>query len=413
MKIYRVGGCIRDRLLNLPVTDIDWVVTGTTTEQMQNAGYKPVGKDFPVFLHPKTKQEYALARSERKTGPGYRGFEFDTDPTITIEQDLSRRDLTINAIAEDENNNLIDPYGGQNDLQKRILRHVSNAFSEDPVRVLRVARFAARFHHLGFRLAPETTQIMREIGLSGELDSLVPERVWSEMSRALGEANPSIFFETLRECDVLAILFPEINGLYGVPQTAKYHPEIDTGIHVMMALEKSAEMNLDTESRFAVLMHDLGKATTSVELLPSHHGHEQRGVALVKSFCKHWKVPKAHTELALITTEYHTHVHRAFELKPATLLKFFAKTDVFRKPDRFKKMILACLSDVRGRTNFENDPYPQADFVNQIAEKLCSADIREVTTQGLQGKELGAAIHQLRLDIIKAEKQTLTQSPRM
>lgn len=410
MKTYRVGGCVRDRLLNLPFTDIDWVVTGATTEQMKSAGYKPVGKDFPVFLHPQTKQEYALARSERKTGPGYRGFEFDTDPTITIEQDLSRRDLTINAIAEDEHQNLIDPYDGQKDLDNRILRHVSSAFTEDPVRVLRTARFAARFHHLGFRLAPETSQLIREMGQSGELGSLVAERVWSEMSRALDEINPSIFFQTLRECDVLAILFPEIDNLYGVPQTAKYHPEIDTGIHVMMALEKSAEMKLDIESRFAVLMHDLGKATTPIDLLPSHHGHEQRGVKLVKSFCKRWKVPKAHTDLALITTEFHTHVHRALELKPTTLLKFFAKTDVFRKPERFKKMIQACLADVRGRTNFENAPYPQADFLNHLADKLCNADISQISNMGLQGKAFGAAIHELRLDIIKAAKQSLSQT---
>ena len=268
MKIYKVGGCVRDHLLGLPIVDIDWVVTGTTVDNMRSAGYQTVGKDFPVFLHPKTKQEYALARSERKTAPGYHGFDFNTDPTITIEQDLLRRDLTINAIAEDEDGNLIDPYGGQADIEKRILRHVSDAFVEDPVRVLRVARFAARFNHLGFKLAPETIQLIREIGTSGELGTLVAERVWSEMSRALGESNPSIFFETLRECDVLASLFPEIDNLYGVPQTAKYHPEIDTGIHVMMALEKSAELNFDNETRFAVLMHDLGKATTPTDILP-------------------------------------------------------------------------------------------------------------------------------------------------
>lgn len=410
MKTYRVGGYVRDRLLDLPVTDIDWVVTGATVEQMQHAGYQSVGKDFPVFLHPKTKQEYALARNERKTGPGYHGFEFDTDPTITIEQDLSRRDLTINAIAEDKNGNLIDPYGGQADLEKRILRHVSYAFVEDPVRVLRVARFAARFHHLGFRLAPETIQLIRKMGESGELGSLVAERVWTEMSRALGEANPSTFFETLRECDVLSDLFPEIDGLYGVPQTAKHHPEIDTGIHVMMALEKSAELNFDIETRFAVLMHDLGKAITPANILPSHHGHEQTGIKLVKSFCKRWKVPKAHTELALITTEYHTHIHRAFELKPSTLLKLFAKTDVFRKPERFKKMVQACLSDARGRTNFEDTAYPQATFVNQLADKLCNADTSKITSSELQGKALGEAIHNLRLEIIKKEKQVLTQA---
>ena len=410
MKIYRVGGCIRDALLKLPVTDIDWVVTGASIEQMRKAGYKPVGRDFPVFLHPATKQEYALARNERKTGSGYHGFEFDTDPAITIEQDLLRRDLTINAMAQDEDGNLIDPYGGQHDLQKRVLRHVSPAFTEDPVRVLRVARFAARFHHLGFRLAPETAQLIREMGQSGELESLVAERVWSEMSRALGETNPSIFFETLRECGVLALLFPEIDGLYGVPQTAKYHPEIDTGVHVMMALEKSAELNLDIESRFAVLMHDLGKAVTPAHILPSHRGHEQSGLKLVKSFCKRWKAPKSYAELALITTEYHTHVHRAFQLKPATLLKFFAKTDVFRKPERFRKMMLACLSDVRGRTHFEDAPYPQADFLNELADKVRNADISQLTTKGLQGKELGVAIDDLRLNIIKADKRVLSQS---
>jgi tRNA nucleotidyltransferase (CCA-adding enzyme) len=409
VKIYKVGGCVRDHLLGLPIVDIDWVVTGTTVDNMRSAGYQTVGKDFPVFLHPKTKQEYALARSERKTAPGYHGFDFNTDPTITIEQDLLRRDLTINAIAEDEDGNLIDPYGGQADIEKRILRHVSDAFVEDPVRVLRVARFAARFNHLGFKLAPETIQLIREIGTSGELGTLVAERVWSEMSRALGESNPSIFFKTLRECDVLASLFPEIDNLYGVPQTAKYHPEIDTGIHVMMALEKSAKLNFDNETRFAVLMHDLGKATTPTDILPSHHGHEQRGVKLVTSFCKRWKVPKAHTELALITTEYHTHIHRAFDLKPTTLLKLFTKTDVFRKPERFKKMLQACLSDVRGRTDFENNPYPQATFINQLADKLCHADISQIIQSNLDGKALGEAIQNLRLDLIKSEKQVLTQ----
>jgi tRNA nucleotidyltransferase (CCA-adding enzyme) len=274
---------------------------------------------------------------------------------------------------------------------------------------LRAARFAARFHHLGFKLAPETIQLIRKMGQSGELSTLVAERVWTEMSRALGEGNPSVFFETLRECDVLATLFPELDDLFGVPQTAKYHPEIDTGIHVMMALEKSAQLNFDIETRFAVLMHDLGKAITPADILPSHHGHEQRGVKLVKSFCKRWKVPKAHTELALITTEYHTHVHRALELKPATLLKLFAKTDVFRKPERFKKMVQACLSDARGRTNFENNPYPQAAFVNELADKLCHADISIVTQSELQGKALGEAINKLRLDLIKSEKQTLMQ----
>ena len=407
MKTYRVGGCVRDRLLDLPITDIDWVITGATVEQMKTAGYQSVGKDFPVFLHPKTKQEYALARNERKIGPGYHGFEFNTDPTITIEQDLSRRDLTINAIAEDKHGNLIDPYDGQTDLKNHILRHVSGAFSEDPVRVLRIARFAARFHHLGFKLAPETIQLIRQMGKSGELGTLVAERVWSEMSRALGEQNPSIFFETLRLCNVLNILFPEINTLYGDPQTAKYHPNVDNGVHVMMALENSAKLNFDIETRFAVLMQDLGRVTTPMNSLPSHHGHEQHGVKLVKSFCKQWKVPRAHTDLALITNEYHTYVHRAFELKPATLLKLFTKTDVFRKPERFKKMVQACLSDVRGQTHFESNPYPQADFINQLADKLCNADISKVTQSELEGKALGEAIDDLRLDLIKSEQLAL------
>jgi len=407
MKIYRVGGCVRDRLLNLPVSDLDWVVTGATAEAMLDLGYKPVGKDFPVFLHPETKQEYALARSERKTAPGYHGFEFDTDPSISIEQDLLRRDLTINAMAENEQGEIIDPYGGQSDLNARILRHVSEAFREDPVRVLRVARFAARYHNLGFTLAPETVELINQIGESGELDSLVAERVWYEMSRALDEPHPEVFFQTLRDCRVLGRLFAEIDALFGVPQTTKYHPEVDTGVHLMMALQKSAELELDNETRFAVLMHDLGKASTPQHILPSHHGHEAAGVKLVKLFCRRWRVPKAHTELALITTEYHTHLHRALELKDSTLLKLFTRTDIFRKPQRFRKMIQACLADIRGRKNFESVDYPQAEFLDQLGRKLCDADLSEIMQRGLQGKELGDAIHNFRLSLIKQYRQEL------
>ncbi|MCZ6578749.1 MAG: multifunctional CCA addition/repair protein [Gammaproteobacteria bacterium] len=407
MNIYRVGGCVRDRLLGLPIVDIDWVVTGATADSMLALGYKSIGKDFPVFLHPETKQAYALARSERKTGPGYCGFEFNTDPNISIEQDLLRRDLTINAIAENEQGELIDPYGGQQDLEARILRHVSSAFNEDPVRVLRVARFAARYHHLGFSLAPETADLIRQIGASGELGSLVAERVWSEMSRALNEPNPEVFFQTLRDCDVLGVLFPDIDALFGVPQTAKYHPEVDTGVHVMMALQKSAELKFDNETRFAVLMHDLGKATTAKHLLPSHQGHEQQGIKLVKAFCARWRVPKAHTELALITTEYHLYVHRALELKPATLLKLFTSTDVFRKPQRFIRMTQACLADLRGRLNFENAAYPQADFLVDLGSKLRQADLSSIKQGGLQGSELGEAIREFRLAMIKQYKQAL------
>ena len=401
MKKYRVGGCVRDRLLGLAVNDIDWVVTGATTDDMLAAGYKPVGRDFPVFLHPDSKQEYALARSERKTGPGYRGFEVSFDPATTIEQDLLRRDLTINAMAETEDGELIDPYGGQRDLEARQLRHVSEAFVEDPVRVLRVARFAARFAALGFRVADETCALIRQIGDSGELETLVAERVWQELSRALDERDPASFFETLRDCGVLHRLFPEIDALFGVPQTAKYHPEVDTGVHLMMALRKSAELAQDSETRFAVLMHDLGKGSTPDDVLPSHHGHELRGVKLVRAFCERWRVPREHRELALLTTEYHTHVHRAFELKATTILKLMQAADVFRKPQRFERMLAACLADLRGRLQFENADYPQADYLAELAGRLRALDHAALIGSGLEGRALGDAISRERLALIK------------
>ena len=408
MKIYRVGGCVRDRLLGLAVNDIDWVVTGASAEQMLALGYKSIGKDFPVFLHPENKQEYALARSERKTGPGYKGFEISADPATTIEQDLLRRDLTINAMAEDEDGNIVDPYGGQRDLEARCLRHVSAAFIEDPVRVLRVARFAARFHRLGFTLADDTRELIRQIGESGELEALVAERVWSELSRALDEADPAVFFTTLRDCGVLQHLFPEIEALFGVPQNAKYHPEIDTGVHVMMALQESAALGHDNETRFAVLMHDLGKATTPAAVLPSHHGHEARGNKPVKDFCKRWRVPKAHTQLALITTEFHLLAHRSMELKASTLLKLLTQADALRKPERFQKMLDACRADVRGREGYENNAYPQAEFLAGLADKLRKLDITEIQQQKLTGKAMGQAIHDARLRLIKQE-QVLTR----
>ena len=407
MKVYRVGGCVRDRLLGLPVSDIDWVVTGATAKQMQDAGYKVIGKDFPVFLHPQSKQEYALARTERKTAPGYRGFEISADPATTIEQDLLRRDLTINAMAEDEQGNLVDPYGGQKDIEDRILRHVSDAFVEDPLRVLRVARFAARFHNLGFTIAGDTRDLIRQIGESGELDALVPERVWSELSRALDETDPAVFFTSLRDCGVLVRLFPEIDALFGVPQNANYHPEIDTGVHVMMALQASAALGHDNETRFAVLMHDLGKAITPVSVLPSHHGHEARGKKPVETFCKRWRVPRAHTELALITTEFHLLAHRALELKPSTLLKLFTRADSLRKPLRFQKMLDACRADIRGREGSEDDPYRQADFLLDLADKLRHLDVTAIQQQGLSGKAMGQAIEAERLRLIEHEKALL------
>jgi tRNA nucleotidyltransferase (CCA-adding enzyme) len=402
MHKYRVGGVIRDKLLGLNSQDTDWVVTGATPEQMAAQGFKPIGKDFPVFLHPDTKQEYALARTERKVARGYGGFNFNTNPAITIEQDLARRDLTINAIAEDEHGNLIDPFHGQQDIQDKILRHVSPAFVEDPLRVLRVARFAARFHHLGFRIAKETCKLIRQIGQSGELDALVPERVWVEMNKALGEHDPQIFFTSLRDCAVLKVLFPEIDAMFGVPQTAKYHPEIDTGVHVMMVLKKTAELGYDNETRFAALTHDLGKATTPPDTLPSHHGHEQRGVKITRKFCQKWRVPKATTELALMTCEYHTHIHRIYEMKPSTILRFFSNCDIFRRAERFFKMTRASIADARGRLQHENDAYPQADYAWRLVQQLTALDISSVIESGKEGKELGQAIYDFRLSYLKS-----------
>ncbi len=402
MQVYRVGGAIRDQLLGLPVKDNDWVVTGSSPEAMVEAGYRPIGKDFPVFLHPQSKEEYALARTERKVARGYAGFTFNTDPTISIEQDLARRDLTINAIAEDEQGNYIDPFNGIQDIQNRVLRHVSDAFVEDPVRVLRVARFAARFAHLGFTIAPQTRNLINDIGESGELDALVAERVWSELDKALAEPDPQVFFTSLRDCGVLKKLFPDIDRLFGIPQTAKYHPEVDTGVHLMLCLKKSAELEYDNEIRFAVLTHDLGKGTTPSDILPGHRGHEQRGVKLTRKFCARWKVPKSYTELALMTCEFHTHIHRLYEMKASTILKFFKQTDVFRRPERFKKMTRACIADARGRTGFENDPYPQADYAVRLVDKLVALDLSEILESGKQDKELGKAIDEYRLDYLKS-----------
>ncbi len=401
MKTWRVGGAVRDRLLGLPVKDVDWVVTGATPERMAELGYKPVGKDFPVFLHPETHEEYALARTERKIARGYSGFSFNTDPSITIEQDLARRDLTINAMAEDEQGRLIDPYGGQRDLENRVLRHVSEAFVEDPLRVLRIARFAARFAHLGFHIAEETCRLIRAIGNSGELDALVPERVWVELSKALMEPDPQVFFESLRDCGVLDRLFPEIDALFGVPQTKKYHPEIDTGVHVMMVLKQAALLDCDRDTRYAALTHDLGKATTAPEILPGHRGHEQRGLKILRRLNQRLKVPRAPAELALMTCEYHTHVHRIYEMKPATILRFFRDCDSFRRPDRFYRFTRACLADARGRLGHENDRYPQADYAWRLARSLNELDLSPVLESGLGGKALGQAIHDFRLKHLK------------
>ncbi|MCF6338137.1 MAG: multifunctional CCA addition/repair protein [Gammaproteobacteria bacterium] len=387
MKIYLVGGAVRDTLLGFEPKEHDWVVVGATPEQLTSQGYKQVGKDFPVFLHPKTREEYALARTERKTAPGYHGFAMHAAPDVTLEEDLLRRDLTINAIAQTADGQLIDPFNGQQDLADKQLRHVSPAFSEDPIRILRVARFAARFAHLGFVIAPETRKLMRDMVNTGEVDTLVAERVWTETKRALSEKTPACFFEVLRECGALAILFPEIERLFGVPQPEKHHPEIDTGLHTLMVLEQAARLSPDTRVRFAALLHDLGKGTTPKEQWPKHIAHEERGVPLVEDLCQRLRVPKSYQELAVAVTRYHLHYHRAAELKPATLLKLFNALDIFRRPERFELFILACEADSRGRTGFENAHFDQPDILRRARDAAAS-----VTAKKLVGEFTGAAI---------------------
>ena len=376
-KVYLVGGAVREQLLGRPVRERDWVVVGATPELMRKHRFKPVGKDFPVFLHPDTGEEYSLARTERKTAPGYHGFAIRADPEVTLEQDLARRDLTINAMAQDSDGTIIDPYGGQADLEKRLLLHVSPAFNEDPLRVLRVARFAARYATLGFHIAANTLALMQSIAASGELTTLPAERLWRETVRALGEHRPVEYFRVLRVCGALEVLFPELNRLYGVPQVAQWHPEIDTGIHNEMALEQACALSSETQVRFATLCHDLGKGTTSKTVLPSHHGHEESGAKLAASLCQRLKVPNAFKDIAVLTARYHTHCHRAFEIKPKTLLKVLLSLDGLRKPERFEYFLLACEADARGRTGFEQQAYPQASFLQGAlaALKLAQADV--------------------------------------
>ena len=364
LNIYCVGGAVRDRLLGLPVQDHDWVVVGSTPEQMVERGFKPVGSDFPVFLHPKTHEEYALARTERKVAQGYKGFTVYTSPDVTLEQDLLRRDFTINAIAEDADGNLTDPYGGQADLQAGVLRHVSEAFAEDPVRILRGARFAARF---GFTFAPETLTLMRAMVDNGEVDALVAERVWQELARGLMEQQPSRFFTTLRDCGALKKILPEVEALYGIPQPAHYHPEIDCGIHVMMVIDDAAKCGHSLEVRFAALTHDLGKATTPEDTLPRHIGHEQRSVDLLKKMSERLRVPSDCRDLGLLVAQYHSHVHKARDLRADTIVKLFDSCDLWRKPERFALILQACESDAHGRTGHEHDAYPQSEYMLRCA----------------------------------------------
>lgn len=398
MKAYLVGGAIRDRLLGLPVKDRDYVVVGATPAEMAARGFKPVGKDFPVFLHAETNEEYALARTERKTGRGYHGFEFYSATDVTLEADLCRRDLTINAMAEDQNGELIDPYGGRRDLDARWLRHVSPAFIEDPVRLLRVARFAARLAPLGFQVAPETLVLMQDMVIRGEVDALVAERVWQETFKALAYDKPSVFFEVLRSTGALKRIFPEIDRLFGVPQPANHHPEIDTGVHVMMVVDQAARLSPDYTVRFAALVHDLGKGVTREDILPHHYGHEDRGAQLVETLCERLRVPRDCRELAIIVARYHGLVHRAQALRAGTVLKLFGAVDVFRRPERFERFLLACEADARGRKGLERTPYPQADRLRSVL----AVALAVATPTGKTGAEIGRQLHADRLSAILA-----------
>jgi len=401
MKTYLVGGAVRDKLLGLEPKERDWVVVGSSPEEMLKLGYKQVGKDFPVFLHPQSKEEYALARTERKTAPGYAGFSFHASPDVTLEDDLLRRDLTINAIAVDDDGTLIDPFNGQADLEAGLLKHVSSAFAEDPVRILRIARFAARFAEFGFKVAHGTNKLMRDMVSNGEVDALVAERTWKELDKALGENHPEAFFKVMRGCDALAKLFPEIDALYGVPQPEHHHGEIDTGIHVMMVLQQAAQLSSDVKVRFAALTHDLGKATTPESEWPRHIGHEQRSVKLVEQLCDRLKIPNDYRSLAKITAQYHTHCHRAAELKASTMLKTIEACDAFRKPQQFEHFLLACTADARGRKDHESDAYPQADIFRTAYAVANAVDTQAIIADGHQGAAIRDELHTRRIAAIK------------
>lgn len=404
MEIYLVGGAVRDQLLGLQPKERDWVVTGATREQMLQDGYLQVGKDFPVFLHPETKDEYALARTERKQGHGYTGFEINADPSVSLEEDLLRRDLTVNAIAMDGDGRFIDPYNGREDLQKKVLRHVSAAFVEDPLRVLRVARFAARYAHLGFSVAEETMALMKEISQSGELSHLVAERVWTETCKALSEQTPSVFFTVLRQCGALEAVFPEIDRLFGVPQRKEFHPEVDTGIHTMLVVDRAAVLSDDLVVRFAALLHDLGKAETPEELLPRHHGHEKRGLKPIRNLCNRLRVPNNFRDMAIHVAQFHGNSLVALELKPNTLLEMFEAMDLFRRKERLEQFVLASQADYQGRPGYEQQAYPQADYMRAAFRACSDVDTKSLAQSGLTGAEIGIAIHRARAQAIAKVK---------
>jgi tRNA nucleotidyltransferase (CCA-adding enzyme) len=405
VKIYLVGGAVRDGLLRLPVKDKDWVVVGATPQEMLDAGYQQVGKDFPVFLHPKSREEYALARTERKSGQGYTGFTCYAAPDVTLEQDLLRRDLTINAIAQDEHGEFIDPYNGRADIEKRLLRHVSPAFNEDPLRVLRVARFAARYAHLNFQIAPETQALMSAMAANGELEHLTPERVWKETENALTSRNPQVYFDVLRKCGALKVLFPEIDALFGVPAPEKWHPEIDTGIHVLMTLAIAAQLSPEVDVRFATLCHDLGKGLTPKEFWPRHHGHGPAGVKLVEQLCQRMRVPNEIRDLARLVAEYHDLIHTMSILQPKTIIKLFDAIDAWRKPQRVEQMALTSEADARGRTGFEASDYPQGRLLQAAWVAAQSVTNKEVIDDGFSGPAIRDELTRRRIAAVEAWKK--------
>ncbi|MGG2140997.1 multifunctional CCA addition/repair protein [Symbiopectobacterium sp. RP] len=404
MKSYLVGGAVRDALLDLPVSERDWVVVGATPGQMLALGYQQVGQDFPVFLHPESKEEYALARTERKSGNGYTGFICHAAPDVTLEADLLRRDLTINAIAQTAEGELVDPYHGRYDLQQRLLRHVSPAFQEDPLRVLRVARFAARFAHLGFHIAQETLALMQFMTREGELAFLTPERVWKETEKALATRSPHVYFQVLRDCGALAVLFPEIDNLYGVPAPAQWHQEIDSGVHTLMTLMIAAHLTPEIDVRFATLCHDVGKALTPPALWPRHHRHGPAGVKLVEQLCQRLRVPNALRDLAKLVAEYHDLAHTVTVLQPKTLMKLFDALDVWRKPERLEKLVLTSEADARGRTGFEESPYPQGDYLREAFTVACAVTSGAVVADGFQGIGVRDELHRRRIAALTAWK---------
>ena len=399
METYLVGGAVRDKLLDIPVKDEDWVVVGAHPEDLLKMGYRQVGKGFPVFLHPETHQEYALARTERKTGPGHNAFDFDASEHVSLEEDLRRRDLTINAMAQTKSGEIIDPYGGQEDLTNNVLRHVSEAFSEDPLRVMRVARFAAKFKNRGFVVADETMKLMTAMVASGELETLVAERVWQETELALSTDAPQEFVSVLKQCGALAVILPEVDALFGVPQPEKYHPEIDTGVHILMSLEQVAKLSDDATVRYATLVHDVGKAVTDKSKWPSHYGHEVLGIPLQQSIAKRLRVPNGHAQLAALVCEHHTKLHRVQQLRPSTLLGLFESLDALRQPKRLERFLLACEADARGRTGLEDREYPQRDYLNAVLEAVNQLDVEALLAENFK-RSPSELIRNTRLQIV-------------